>query len=197
MYRINASYILMRMGKYQEVVEILEKVQKVVPEYSSVYINLLAANELLGNIDTARKWGAEGLVMTQKNEWEEVTLLMAVARMAYRQGWEDLAKARFSEIAEKHAKVFWYSDIARLVLGKISAEEFSNLIHVRYFGFENAAEGYVLMSFVLQKEWGKAEKFLDKNRDSLEKQSAKQPLLKKEIEQAKEGVRLFRGRVTA
>ncbi len=196
-YRINASFVLIRMGKYQEVIDTLEKVQKIIPEYSSVYINLLAANEILGRVEAAKLWGEKGLVILQKNEWEEVTLLMAMARMAYREGWESVARSRFTEIVERHAKVFWYSDVARLVLGKISTEQFLKLVEWRYFGYENTAQGYLLMSLVMQKRWEEVEKFLEKNKLIIDKQTAKQPLLSLQIEQAREGVRLFRARVTA
>ncbi len=189
-YRINSCFILMRMGRYREVIDTLEKVQKIVPEYSSVYVNLLAANELLGNIVAAKKWSEEGLAQTKKNEWEQATMLMGAIRLAYREGWDDQARSYLTEIAEKHSKLFWYSDIARMMLGKISPDELSHMTNTRYFGFENSIQSYVLMSYVLQKKWTNAEEYLKKNKDLFDKQMSKQPLLKKEIDRAKDGIAL-------
>ena len=192
-YRINASYVLMRMKKYKEVIEILEEVQKITPEYSSVYINLLAANELLGHVAQAKKWGEEGLLMTQRNEWEHVALLMAMIHLAYRQGWDEATRSYLSDISEKHSRVFWCSDVARMILGKITVETFIGFNQTRYLNFENMMHYYVLMAYVMQGRWGEAEKYLEKNKASFERQAAKQPLLRKEIDRASEGIRLSKG----
>ncbi|OIO37946.1 MAG: hypothetical protein AUJ72_03515 [Candidatus Omnitrophica bacterium CG1_02_46_14] len=188
-YRINASYILMRLERYKEVVQILEEVQKIVPGYSSVYINLVNAYELLGNIEAAKQWSKKGLQLTQASEWERASLLMTVIRMEYRQGWDEEARTHVTEIADKYSKIFWLSDVARLILGKITPEHFSSLLKTRYFGFDNMAHGFVLIAYVMQGQREEADKYLEDNKESFEEQAAKQPLLRKEIERVQKKIR--------
>jgi len=187
-YLINASHVLIRLGRYPRAIEKLDKAQNLAPNYSSVYINLMTAYELMGNNLKAEQWAEKGLHLTKKNEWEEVTLMMAAVRLAYREGRYDLARERLSEIEAKHSKVFWFSDIARVVLGKMTVDEFKELAKTSYFGFGNAMDEYVLMALIMRQRWDEAETVLEKNREIFGKKASKQPLFRKELEQAKAAI---------
>lgn len=191
-YKINVSVALVRLERYEEAIEILKKVQKNYPEYASLNINLMISNELLDRPDEARKWGEQGIKFTMVDETEQATMMMAVVRFEYRQGNDEKAQQWLTEIVEKHSKVFWYSDIARVLLGKITIKEFEEFNNRRYFDYESMMHNYVIMALTMQKRWQEADAYLEKNKELFEKLTSEQPLLRKEMARTKEGIRLFK-----
>lgn len=184
-YRINQSYVLLRLERYEEVIKILEEIQKVMPDLASIYVNLLTSNELLGRSEKAAEWAERGVQETEGKDWEQATILMASARFFYRQDDDVRARAKIEELAAKSSKIFWYADVTKLLKGKLSPEAFLELTEHQYLGFEKVADNYVLMSYVLRGEREKAALFLDAHREAMEKIAAQQPLVKKELERAK------------
>ena len=184
-YRINQSYVLLRLERYEEVIKVLEEIQKVMPDLASIYVNLLTANELLGRNEKAAEWAERGVRETAAKEWEQATILMASARFFYRQGQDDRARAKVEELVAMSSSIFWYADVAKLLKGELSPETFLELVEHQYVGFEKVADNYVLMSYVLRGERQKIAPFLDAHRETMEKIAAKQPLVKKELERAK------------
>ena len=184
-YRINSSHVLMRLGRYEEVAGLLGDVQKVLPQYASVYINLLAANELLGQTQKAAEWADRGLKETAAKEWEHATMYMAAARFWYRQGRDDKAREILADLRAKYPHSFWYGDILRLLSGELSPESFSELVDHQYLGFERIADHYILMSHVLLGRRDRIRPFLEAHGPTIEKIAERQPLVKKEVERAK------------
>ena len=56
---------------------------------------------------------------------------------------------------------------------------------------------YVLIAYVMQGRWQDTEKYLSENKDFFEKQASKQPLVKKELDRAREGIRLAEKKIAA
>ena len=189
-YKINVSAVLIRLERYEEAIQISKKIQKDYPGYASLYIGLMVSYELSGRLEEAEKWGREGVRLTQMDETEHTTMMMSLARFAYRQGRDDLARRLLNEIAEKHGKVFWYSDAARVLLGKITISEFEGLNNKRYFDYEGMTHSYVIMALTMQKRWKEAERYIDKNKKIFDKETGRQPLLRKEMDRTREGIRL-------
>ncbi len=184
-YRINQSYVLLRLERYEEVIKILEEIQKVLPDLASVYVNLLTSNELLGRFEKAAEWAERGAKETAGKEWEHATILMASARFYYRQAEDGRARAKIEELAVNSSRIFWYADVAKLLKNELTPETFLDLVHHQYLGFEKVADNYVLMSYVLNGQREKIAPFLDAHRETMEKIAARQPLVKKELERAK------------
>lgn len=184
-YRINSSHVLMRLERYREVIQILEETQKKIPQYASLYINILTAHELLGENEKASAWAQRGLVETAGRPWEHATMYMAAARFWYRQGRDDKTKALLGDFEAKYLKSFWYGDVLRLLNGTLSPEDFLEKTHHAYPGFQKIAGHYVLMSHVLLNRRERIAPFLESCGPDLEKTAQRQPLIKKEVERAR------------
>jgi len=180
--------IYLRMGRTKEAGETFEKAQRLAPTDEAVYVSLMAASELLGDPNQAKRWADKGLAITKDSRTESGNLALAVVRMAYRQKWDAMAKFYLSEIVKKKPDIFWVSDVARLLSGMTPVDQFMGVVSARYYGSERTDRGYILMAYVMQARWDEAQKYLEKYRDDFEKQSAGQALFKKEIERAQQEI---------
>ncbi len=184
-YRMSAGIAYTRMGEHEKALGIFEDIQKKSPDFAGAYTNLITAYELAGKPDKALAWGMRGLEKLKGRNNDSVILTMAVLRMAYREGRMDVAKGMLNEILQKYPDAFWYGDIARLLAGQISGDEFLRLVDLKYAGFEGAAKMDILIALVLQDKKEALRKFMETHRLSLEKEAQSHPLLKRELERAK------------
>ena len=181
-YLMNAGIALIRRGQYEDAIKILEEVQKKSPAHLSVYTNLIAAYDLWGQPKKALAWADGGLKAFEGKESETVVLTMATARLAFRQGWQELLKEKLAVILQKYPDAFWYGDVARLFSGKTTPDEFLQIVQKKYPGFKSTAQINVLIALDLREQWGKIDAVMEANKTKFEKQAKNHPLIKKELD---------------
>ncbi len=179
-YLINVGIGLIRLGKYEEAGTLLEDIQSKIPRYLSVYTNLVAAYELAGKPDTAAAWADKGMEALEARKTDLAVLTMAAARMAYRQGQEDLMARKLDLILEKYPDVFWYGDLARLLRGRTTPDEFLEIVRLKYPAFEATAQFNVLVALSLEGQWDRIPRFIQTNKEAIEKQVRSHPLVRRE-----------------
>ena len=85
------SILLIKMGKFEEALQILEKLAKVYPEEYKIIANLGTVYELLGQNEKALKYIKEGLRLNPKShsesEWIHVKILEAKIKLQSDQKW--------------------------------------------------------------------------------------------------------------
>ena len=183
-YLLSAGISLMKVQKYEEAIEIFEMIQKQSPQFLSAYTNLISAYDLAGQPERSAEWANRGLEALKGRELDTVVILMARGRLAYRQGQMNLARESFSRIEQQYSHVFWYGDVVKILTGKVTANEYLEIVANRYPGFEDTAKTHILMSFVLNNKHENIKGFIDKNRESLDNQAKSQILIQREFEVA-------------
>jgi tetratricopeptide (TPR) repeat protein len=184
-YRMNVGICQARLGDYSKALEIFKDIQRKSPDNFSVYINLISVSELAGDRRRALAWAVSAFKKFRQRQTQSVALAMAVARLAYRQGWDSLATSRLRWILKKYPNVFWYSDVAGLLTGKITPNEFMEIVQAKYLGFDSTAKLYILMSFVLLQKEDLAVQFFQENREVIESQAQNHPLIALEVDRFK------------
>jgi len=185
-YLTNAGAAFIRMKAYAEAIEIFESIQRSAPQQLSVYTNLIAACELSGDAEKARRWGEAGFQALREKDKEAVVLLMALARLSYRQGWAELLREKVGLILNRYPDSFWYGDLARLWAGKMTPDDFLEKVRINYPGFESAGKVSVMAAYVIGGEAALAAPFYEANKRVLEEQAAGHPLIDQEIRKARE-----------
>ena len=189
---IHRGNTLVQLGRYDEAAKVFEEVQKKNPKYFPIYVRLITTHELAGRPDRAFFWGREGLEKVSAQTINSAILSMAMARLAYREGDEAEARARLETLIEKYPEVGWYADVARLLTGRMSVEAFTTLLGTRYAGFESAAQGYLLMSHVLNRRCDQISDFLERNKTKIMAASGEgevELLAVKEIQRAEDALK--------
>ena len=184
-FLMNVGITHIRMGQYRDAIAVFEAIQKKSSHYASVYTNLITAYELAGEPRRALRWAEDGFQILKDRRSEYTVLVMATVRLAYRQGWEELARVNFTHLAEQYADVFWYGDVSMLFSGKINHGDFLKMVNSKYPGFRSVAIMNVLMALVLQGKKDEAARFLKDYSEVIESEAARHPLMKAEAERAR------------
>lgn len=177
----NAAVSLVNMGKYKDAIDAFEYLNRRDAKNLYVYINLLYSHELNGDPQRALEWGKRGQAMLIDNEIGGAVLTMAVACLAYRQGWDDLARKELDTLAKRYGGVVFYGDTAKMMTAEISPDRYREIVRSKYPTYESNALSYVLMAYVLQGRTDEARAFLRENRKSLEGQPRPAFFVEKEL----------------
>jgi hypothetical protein len=96
---------------------------------------------------------------------------------AYRHGWDSVALHALRKLSTDYGDVPWFGEAARLLNGGLTTEEYERIVREKYGVFENDAQTYVLMAYVLRGDRESASRFLRERRGRIVAQDAKDPAL--------------------
>lgn len=184
-YRIDIGKMLVLMGRYEEAIAFYEQAQTNNPSYYLTYRLLLEANELAGKPQAALEWGEKGLEAVSGKKEESAALNMAILRLAYWNGWQEILESKLKTMARDYADVPWRGALAKLLAGQITPEDFTIKVLPQYTGFEEEAGVYILMSYVLQKKCEAARAYLAKNKETFDALAKQNLFFDKDLKRAK------------
>ncbi len=180
----NAAVALLQMKRYTDSISALEAVQKRQPKKLSVYSNLMIGNELMGRPRKAIRWGHRGFAAMRGRNAERALLLIMNGNVAYRQGWDSLARHTTGLVAKDYPEVPLFGNTGRLLAGKLGGERYLAWVRSKYPTFTNEAWGYVLMARVLAGDRPGAERFLREHREGVASSGKDAELIRQEVRRA-------------
>ncbi len=185
----NAAVALLQMKRYEDAVPAFEAVQKKQPSRLGVYSNLMIANELMGRPRQALRWGHRGHAVMRGRDAERALLLVMSGNIAYRQGWDSVARHAADLAAKHHPDVPLFGETARLVAGKLDTAQYLEAVRSKYPAFTDEAWGYVLMARVLARDRTGAGDFLRDHREDVERSGKDASLIRRELRRAENFVK--------
>lgn len=185
----NAAVALLQMKRYKDSMAAFEVVQRKRPKSLGIYTNLMLNSELIGRPAKAVRWGHRGLAGLRGRDAESALLLIMLGNVAYREGWDSLARHCARRIDRDFPAVPLFGETGQLLAGRISGEEYLRLVQDKYAGFKDEAFSYVVMSFVLKKDVTAVERFLREKREDLARSGKDSALIAREIRRAEDLVK--------
>ncbi len=185
---MNAAQCLVRLGRYDEAIPEFEKVLAKLPASPFVYKNLVRAHLYAGRPERAREWALRGLEAMPKGTNEHAAMRMENAVLGFLVDDRPFTNAQLDALAQENAASRWYGDVARFLTGKMSDDEFDQLVRERYPQYIRDARHHFLMGYLLRGDWTAASAYLEANREAIEAEAGDPPFARRMIARARDAL---------